>query len=237
MTNITINQTLAEVATKLPTSLRILESFGLDYCCGGNRPLGAACQTAGIDPQVLLDALRASESGPEPDWASMDVVELVDQIEATHHAYLHQELDRLSALSEKVLSKHGATHPELLEARAIYEKLIKDLKPHLAKEEHVLFPMIRELASSLDAPVFHCGSLSNPISMMMLEHEETGEFLAQLRVVTNGYDTPSDGCRSFHALYEGLAELETDTHLHIHKENNLLFPAVIALENSKLAQR
>ena len=235
MTDITIDNTLAEVAKELPASLRILESFGLDYCCGGNRPLGSACQTAGIDPQIVLDALRTSESGPEPEWASMNLVELVDQIEATHHAYLHDELDRLSALLEKVSSKHGATHPELLEARAIYEKLSGDLKPHLAKEERVLFPMIRTLATSSDAPMFHCGSLSNPISMMMLEHDETGELLAQLRDVTNGYDTPSDGCRSFRALYEGLAELESDTHLHVHKENNLLFPAVIALENSRLA--
>ena len=41
---------------------------------------------------------------------------------------------------------------------------------------------------------------------------------------------PADGCASYQALYEGLAELEADTHLHVHKENNVLFPAVVALE-------
>jgi iron-sulfur cluster repair protein YtfE (RIC family) len=32
------------------------------------------------------------------------------------------------------------------------------------------------------------------------------------------------------ACFAGLAELEADTHLHIHKENNLLFPLVIRME-------
>ena len=122
MTVITIDQTLAEIAKELPASLRILESFGLDYCCGGNRALGLACTTAGIDPQVVLDALGVGATELEPNWASLGVVGLVNQIEATHHAYLHEELDRLSALAEKVSAKHSATHPELLEARTIFDR-------------------------------------------------------------------------------------------------------------------
>jgi regulator of cell morphogenesis and NO signaling len=162
----------------------------------------------------------------------MGLVELVDQIEATHHAYLHTELSRLEALAEKVTAKHAVRHPELEEVRSTYAELSEDFTPHLTKEERVLFPMIRELATSPTAPTFHCGSLKNPISMMMLEHDGVGELLEKLRALTNGYQTPANGCASYRALYDGLAELEADTHLHVHKENNLLFPAVIALEES-----
>lgn len=41
---------------------------------------------------------------------------------------------------------------------------------------------------------------------------------------------------SYEALYAGLAELETDTHLHIHKGNKVLFPAAIAEEVRRIAQ-
>jgi regulator of cell morphogenesis and NO signaling len=232
MTEITINRLLSDLVNTTPASLRVLESFGLDYCCGGRRSLDIACEEAGVDPQVVLEALLVIESGPEPDWASMGPVELVDQIEATHHAYLHTELDRLGALAEKVAAKHGVRHPELDDVSFILAELSDDFAPHLVKEERVLFPMIRELATSSVAPAFHCGSLRNPMSVMMLEHDEVGELLEKLRTLTSGYQTPADGCRSYRALYDGLAELEADTHLHVHKENNLLFPAIIALEES-----
>ena len=65
---------------------------------------------------------------------------------------------------------------------------------------------------------------------MLREHDQAGELLAQLRAATDGYRVPDDACASYTALYAGLEELEADTHLHVHKENNLLFPAVMDLE-------
>jgi regulator of cell morphogenesis and NO signaling len=137
----------------------------------------------------------------------------------------------LDELAEKVASVHGERHPELLDVLADVKELRDDLEPHLMKEERVLFPMIRQL-SEADEPVeFHCGSLRNPISMMLIEHDRAGMLLAQLRDRTDDYIAPPDACASYRALYQGLAELEADTHLHVHKENNLLFPAVAALED------
>ncbi len=230
MTDVTVDRTLAEIVNASPASARVLESFGLDYCCGGNRRLDDACSSTSLDPELVLDALADLEPGPEPDWVSMGPVELVDHLEAVHHAYLHSELPRLDALADKVAGVHGERHPELHEVRAGYRALRADLEPHLMKEEQVLFPMIRELATASTPLVFPCGSVQNPISVMMTEHDRAGDLLSTLRVLTNGYRVPADGCASYRAFYDGLAELETDTHLHVHKENNLLFPAVVALE-------
>ncbi len=235
MNTFTLDQSLAEVVSALPDSTRVLESFGLDYCCGGHRSLGDACSNAGIGSGVVLDALADIEPGPEPDWASMGPVELVDHIENTHHAYLHSELGRLDALAEKVAGVHGARHREVIEVEAVYGELHADLEPHLMKEERVLFPMIRALVTSSDAPSSHCGSVRNPISVMMLEHDRAGELLELLSGITDRYQTPEDGCASYRALYDGLARLESDTHLHIYKENNLVFPTVIALEEEGIA--
>ena len=227
---VTTDVTLADVVNASAGMARVLESFGLDYCCGGTRRLDDACSGAGVDPVLVLDALASLGPGPEPDWASMGPVELVDHLEAVHHAYLHTELPRLGALADKVTGVHGDRHPELHEVRATYRALRADLEPHLMKEERALFPMIRELATASTPPVFHCGSLQNPISVMMTEHDRAGELLSTLRAQTNGYRTPADGCARYRAFYDGLADLETDTHLHVHKENNVLFPAVVALE-------
>ncbi|MET0913174.1 MAG: iron-sulfur cluster repair di-iron protein [Acidimicrobiales bacterium] len=230
MSELTIDRTLADVVTEEPGAARVFEGFGLDYCCGGRRTLADACGRAGVDPNRLLDALSELAPGPEPDWAQMAPEELVDHLETTHHAYLHAELPRLHALVDKVTGVHGGRHAELADVGAAFVALRDELEPHLRKEERVLFPMIRELATATASPSFHCGTLANPISVMLAEHDRAGELLATLRRMTDGYRPPADGCASYRALYAGLAELEADLHLHVHKENNLLFPAVVILE-------
>ncbi len=227
--------TLAELVTQRPALARELERRSLDYCCGGQRTLAEACAAQGLDVDETATALDAAPGGEIAPWATFGPAELVDHLQATHHAYLHDELPRLTALADKVAQVHGGRHPELLDVQRLYGELRDDLEPHLAKEERVLFPMIRELAAADTAPTFHCGTLRNPISVMLREHDRAGELLERLRAMTDGFVIPDDACASYTALYTGLEELEADTHLHVHKENNLLFPAVIALEAEKPA--
>lgn len=235
MPTIPTDTTLGDLVTQFPSLARELESRGIDYCCGGARTLDEACTSKGLDPDTVSAELeRAARDEPPAPWASMGVVQLVDHLESTHHRYLHAELPRLSALVAKIHDVHGERHPELADVRARYEELRADLEPHLAKEERVLFPMVRELATASTQPTFHCGSLTNPISVMLAEHDRAGELLEELRALTSDFTPPEDGCASYRACYEGLAELEADTHLHVHKENNLLFPAVMRLEHRLL---
>ena len=237
MTDIDPTTPLGVIVTEHPALAGDLERLGLDYCCGGRRSLGDACAEQGLDVNSVVDDLSAgARHAPPEDWASMGPAQLVDHIEATHHAHLHAELPRIEALAAKVDSVHGDRHPELAFIRATFDELALELEPHLAREEQILFPMIRELAGAPDdlpAPSFHCGSLSNPIRVMLVDHDRAGELLDQLRGLTSGYVTPDDACASYTALYEALAALEADTHLHVHKENNVLFPAVLELDTRR----
>lgn len=165
----------------------------------------------------------------------MTATELVDHLVSTHHRYLWDELPRLSQLVDKIVSVHGDRHPELADVRDCYAEIRVDLGPHLYKEERVLFPMIRELDAASTAPTFHCGTLGNPIAVMLREHHAVGDLLARLRDLTNDYRVPDDGCASYAACYTALEQLEADTHLHIHKENDVLFPLVAALELERTA--
>ena len=233
MTRIDEDMTLGDVVNRRPGAARVLQAFDLDFCCGGDRPLSAACAERGIDTSVVMDALADVPLAASPDWVAMGPVELVDHLEATHHAYLHRELEFLDVLAEKVAAVHGGRHPELLDVLADFRELTDDLVPHLAKEEQVLFPMIRRLAGG-EVPEF--GSVEAPISVMLREHDAAGALLSQLRARTGGFHVPDDACSSYWSLYSGLEELEANTHLHVHKENNVLFPAVVALE-AQLATR
>jgi regulator of cell morphogenesis and NO signaling len=97
----------------------------------------------------------------------------------------------------------------------------------LLKEERVLFPAIAALAAGQTE--FPFGPVERPIHMMVIEHDRAGELLAHLRAASNGYQVPEDCCASYRSLYERLAALEVDTHVHIHKENHVLFPAALHL--------
>lgn len=223
--------TLGELVNAHPELARELEQRGLDYCCGGGRSLATACEQLGLDPaETATELAGATRDLPPTDWTAMDAVELVDHIEATHHRYLWKELPRLSALLDKVVSVHGRRHVELHEIARCYAEIRADLEPHMLKEERVLFPMIRELAAAESPPTFHCGTLRNPITVMLREHDAVGALLSRLRELTDGYRAPEDGCVSYRLCFDGLAQLEADTHLHVHKENNLLFPMVLELE-------
>ncbi len=237
-TTIHAHMTLGALVNAHPELAREFERRGMDYCCGGGQPLAEACADQGLDPTVTASELSAvSTAASTFGWASMGAADLVDHLEATHHRYLWEELPRLSALLAKVVTVHGERHPELHAIAACYEEARADLEPHLAREEQVLFPMIRELATAESLPSFHCGSLRNPISVMLREHDAVGTLLAELRRLTNGYLAPADGCTSYVTCFTALAELEADTHLHIHKENNLLFPLVTRMEAKLLGAR
>lgn len=225
------SMTLAQVVDAHPELARELERRGLDYCCGGQRSLADAIAAAGLEvAPTIVELSSAGRATPPASWASMDAAELVDHLEQTHHRYLWDELGRVSTLLDKILVVHGQRHPELKDVVECFADLRVDLEPHMLKEERVLFPMIRELVNSTDTPTFHCGTLRNPITVMMREHEAVGDLLARLRQLTNDYTPPSDGCASYQMCFAALAELEADTHLHVHKENNVLFPLVLRLE-------
>jgi regulator of cell morphogenesis and NO signaling len=224
----TIDCTLGELVLSNPGAARVLERHHLDYCCGGHRSLREACARAGIDGAAILDELDEITSAEPSDWAELDPVALARHIVETHHRYLHEELPLLDALAEKVLAAHGQRHPELGDMRTLVAHIRADLEPHLMKEERVLFPAIEALAAGQRD--FPFGTVGNPIRMMEQEHDRAGRLLKELRAVTYGFEIPRDACASYRSLYERLEHLEADTHEHIHKENNVLFPAAAKLQ-------
>jgi regulator of cell morphogenesis and NO signaling len=232
-------QTVREIALEQPTAIRVFEKFGIDYCCGGRKPLADACAAGNLEVDTVIAALEAAQKKAGPaveNWAARSLESLSSHIVATHHAYVKRELPRLALLAQKVVNRHGSTMAELTVIAATLSQLDEELTQHLAKEEAILFPYIASLEQSLahgTAKPHSCfGTVANPIAMMTREHDAAGNLLAEIRSLTGAFTTPEYACPTFHAFYDGLREFEQDLHQHIHLENNILFPRAIELENS-----
>ena len=237
MSDADLTTSVGQYVVERPSRARVFEQLGIDYCCGGREPLARACEKKGLDLRMVLDAIDLEDAEPpvgeQRDWSRASLTELADHIESKHHDYLREELPRLSSMIERLVEVHGRRHSELLRCREVFDSLRCELEPHMAKEEQILFPMIRDLEASATLPDFHCGSLRNPIRVMEHEHDDAALALSRLRELTANYTPPDNACSTYRAAFAGLAELEADLHRHIHKENNILFPRAVAEESLK----
>ena len=235
----TTTTTLADLAAGSQGAVRILERHGLDYCCGGKQSFDQACLAKGIRPESVMQEIEAARAGAGAarDWQTAPLAELAKHILNTHHEYLKQELPALSNRMDKVVSVHGARDPEVLPRMAdVLAALRAELELHLRKEETILFPYIEQYGAAdiENRPLPHVpfGTIANPIAMMEREHVSAGDALGEIRTLTRNFELPAYACNTVRALYEGLQALEADLHVHIHLENNILFPRAIALERA-----
>ena len=239
--NITSETIIGEVAATFPATIRIFEQHRIDYCCGANRSIAEACAKKNIAVNRLIEQLRqATQAAPASDiqdWTKSSLTALIDHILETHHQYLYSELPRLHQMLSKVIGVHGEEHGEtLFPLGVVFEDLEAELESHMFKEERILFPLIAQTEAvkqkNGSPPSFGCGSVNNPIRMMRHEHDNAGNALLEIRRLTSDYTPPEDACNTYRGLFHALHELESDLHLHIHLENNILFPRAIALEET-----
>jgi regulator of cell morphogenesis and NO signaling len=227
MMTISERTTVAEIATAVPASVAVFHAHGIDFCCGGKRALGDVCRDQGVAFTELTRAIDAAASQTLPDhrdWQHAPLPALIDHIIETYHDRLRQDLPRLQAFAEKARHAHGSKTASFDRLAEILNELSADLLDHMRKEETVLFPAIR----LLEAGDARQGTwISAPVSILEEEHDRAGDLLAQLRLTTDGYVPPEWACATVRALYQGLAQLEHEMHVHVHLENNILFARAV----------
>lgn len=226
---------LGEIVANDFRSASLFKEAGLDFCCGGKKSLNEACLEVGIDSESLANALEELDEAPVSpslnfkDW---NIEFLADYIVNTHHKYIKKALPDLRAYTIKISQVHGQNHPELIEVESLFESVANELVPHLQMEEEVLFPAIKRAL----APVSQRDSdeakriIYTEIERMSLEHEAAGGAMDKIRVITKGYALPADACNTYSLTYKLLEQFEDDLHIHVHLENNILFPKALQLK-------
>ena len=230
--------TVRDIAATSLAAVRVFEKLGIDYCCGGKRPLSDVCREKGYDAgavQKQLDDAMALSPATGRDWTLEPLTDLIQHIVSTHHAYLGRELPAIQTRLDKVYRVYNQRYgPTLIGLPEVFNALRAELESHLRKEEMILFPAIAAYEAALNSgqslPPVPFGSVTNPIAMMNDEHESAGEALANIRAITHGFEVPNYACVTYRALINGLEELERDLHMHIHLENNILFVRAERLE-------
>lgn len=222
--------TLADLVIEDGRRARVLERFGIDYCCNGHRSLADATVEADVDLDDVRKALDLPKVSAHKTARSQARADLAHDIVDTHHAYMWEEMPRLLALVEKVHRVHGDRHPELARVNELFTEAVTALDPHMTKEERSVFPAISRLEKTGSSGV--SGPLADQIDLLVQEHTVVGDLFKEINSVTGNYAMPEDACASYRAMLDGLREMELDLHEHIHKENNVLFPGALELERT-----
>jgi regulator of cell morphogenesis and NO signaling len=212
--------TLAELAVRHPAASRVFYREGLDFCCHGSRALGDACAERGLDPSAVLQQIEREDAGREgaPRWDERPLPELVEHIVGYYHRRLREELPELVTMAAKVERRHAEKPACPRGLHAHLDSVHQAVLDHLAKEEQILFPMIRA-GRGVNAAA--------PIHVMEVEHEDHAENLRKTRVLTANLTPPPEACPTWRALYLRLEAFEIELMEHIHLENNVLFPRVL----------
>jgi regulator of cell morphogenesis and NO signaling len=233
------DETLGEIAAKDLRKAEVFKKYGLDFCCGGKKTVKEACAEKGIDVTKVEQELQNSDKTsftarplPYNDW-SLDF--LADYIVNTHHSYVKKTIPDIRNYAAKVAKVHGAHHPELLRINQLAQEVCDEMSSHMVKEETVLFAYVKQLvaAKNTGGGKVQFGNLQTvetPINMMEMEHEQVGGNMDEIRKISNNYQLPQDACASYSFLFKTLDEFENDLHIHVHLENNILFPKALDLE-------
>lgn len=235
--DIEVSKHVSEIVAEDYRTAAVFESHGIDFCCGGNVSILQACNNAGIEPEKIIKNLldvTSEKSENQIDFQSFPLDLLADYIEKKHHRYVEEKIPVIKEYLDTVCNVHGSAHPELISISELFYQAADQLTMHMKKEELVLFPFIRKLVSAEqkklkpEKPQF--GTVENPITNMIKEHENEGERFKKIAKLSDNYEPPSDACNTYRVTFAYLKEFEKDLHLHIHIENNILFPKSIELE-------
>lgn len=231
------NKTIGSFVAEDFRTAAVFSKYRIDFCCKGNRTVTEVCEKQNIDADTLLEnvlQVAQSENNGSIDFNSWPLDLLADYIEKTHHRYVEEKTNVLLPFLDKLCKVHGANHPELFKINELFIGCAGELSQHMKKEELVLFPFVKRMVKTkesdgiLSQPSF--GTVSNPIAMMMHEHDNEGERFREIASLTDNYTPPADACTTYRVTFAMLKEFEEDLHKHIHLENNILFPKAVVLE-------
>lgn len=238
--------TIADIVTADYRAADLLEKFGIDFCRTGKKTLREVCEEQHLDTSVLEDALADLNTNPahqNPHWnySEWDTQFLVDFIVHTHHNYIRETMPELLRLGQMVSRASGDKHPAVRKVFRLIQMFADDLERHLKVEEKAMFPYILEMEKARDSnlafvePDF--GRVESPIGQLESQHTFAVNVLEEIRSLTQHYRAPG-GARPEHgSWYALLEEFDADMHLHLHLENNILFPRALALEAELLERK
>lgn len=233
---ITKDTIIGDIVTLDYKASSVFKKYNIDFCCNGHRTIAEACADDNVDADKLITDLKDTPNhsgGRAIDYTQWPLDLLADYIEKTHHRYVETKGPEIKPYLDKITEVHGEAHPELHEVKELFEQSTGNLAMHMKKEELMYFPKIRKMVEAhqkgekIDSKVLE--DIKGHIEVFLKEHDDEGVAFRKMSALTNGFTPPEDGCNTYRVTLAMIAEYEDDLHLHIHLENNILFPKSIEL--------
>ena len=221
---------IGDIVTQDFRAAEVFKKAGIDFCCGGSQSLEAACRDKKLDVAEIeseLEKLENSEPGSSHKFNEWKLDFLCDYIVNTHHQTVMKLLPELTFYTQKIAEVHGDNHHELPEIANLFAQVDTELRQHLCNEEEVLFPAIREVLKTNSAE--SKATIISEITRMTGEHEFAGGAMDKINELSHSYAVPDDGCNTYRVAYKLLEQFEDDLHIHVHLENNILYPKAMKL--------
>lgn len=224
----------------------VFRKYDIEFCCGGRWPLKTACEVRGLDTELVKKELKAVTRvirlSPMLQFEKWPLDFLADYIVNVHHAFVKELLPQVKDHLERFAEGHRKKFPYLTELQAQFTELQQNLQPHLAQEEEVVFPYIKQIHRAYMNNDSYASllvrTLRKPVAELIHdEHSTIGRALHRFRELTGHYKVPPNACISHRVTFSKLLEMDLDLTQHMHLENNILFPRAIAIEKELLQRK
>lgn len=230
--------TLADLATHIPGAIDLFEKYELDYYQHGKQTLEHVCKECGFDFSKIDNELTQlpKSSNYHIDLEEYGIEQLIDFISNKFHCNVKEMYRTIDLHIENLLSIESypfTLKKTLNELDQKFTLLEEKLTKHCDKEDKMLFPYIRSLVGTRRNKGFSSLEISlvkNPVRILESEHEEAATILSEIKKLLNGFKISPQAPALYNILMEELQEFEKKLHMHLHIENNILFPKLIALE-------
>ncbi|WP_445487839.1 iron-sulfur cluster repair di-iron protein [Niallia sp. 03133] len=217
-----------DIVTKFPAASKLFKQYKIDFCCGGNRPIGEVLLEKELTKNDILGQInemyKKYTQTNDTDWMNSPLTKLVQYITEKYHQYTREVLEELSVYVAKVYRVHGERDAHLKEVYDFFFLLRDELEQHLLDEEQIIFPHIIEYDQSASQEART--KAKKEIAHLEKDHDAAGDLLKKIRQATNDYQLPPNACNTYTLTYLKLEELESETFDHIHLENNILFKRI-----------
>lgn len=232
------SQSIRDIEAHQPSARAVFERFAIDICSHADQSLQETCRELQLSLDQVMEKLQESgncESGAGfDDPAALSCSLLIQRIVRVHHQYARHNLPRLVRYSRKLTDQLGDQSATFEAIEKLVKQLHRELLAHIQKAEEEFFPFI-VLMEEDSTPVYPAGhprfhSVSHPVLLMVQEHEVVSRIVEQIRSITGNFSPPEWACPTQRALFDGLREFAMDMRVHIHLENDILFPRCIQME-------
>ncbi|MFC3414315.1 DUF542 domain-containing protein [Algoriphagus hitonicola] len=230
------DKTIADLVTADFRAAFVFRAFGIDYCCDGSKTISEYCTDNDLSSKEIYDSLSEAYTRPLEqnfDFKFWPLNLLATYIETKFHKLAKKQVPLIKAALERGIRRHGKGFLQLHEISLIFDQAAEELAQHLKREELILFPYIKKVFKNNETRQLMLSKdfskIQRDIENLMLDHEQEGEYLTQIRSITDNYSLPEDSPKSIQLIYSLLEEFDLSMQKHMHLERNILFEETLNL--------